>query len=89
MATPIIKIHNAKIDRQSTIHETLIHYFFTKHPQQVIFGFISLKLNNIMVKARPPGKDGQSMACRKADGMYAVTAVNKPSITKPTLCCPR
>ena len=25
--------------------------FFTKHPQQVIFGFISLKLNNIMVKA--------------------------------------
>lgn len=77
MATLIIKIHNAKIDRQSTIHETLIHYFFTKHPQQVIFGFISLKLNNIMVKARPPGKDGQSMACRKAVGMYAVTAVNK------------
>ena len=25
---------------------------------------------------------------RKAVGMYAVTAVNKPSITKPTLCCP-
>ena len=51
MATPIIKIHNAKVDRQSTIHETLIHYFLPKHPQQVIFGFISLKLNNIMVKA--------------------------------------
>ena len=87
MATPIIKIHNAKIDRQSTIHETLIHYFFTKHPQQVIFGFISLKLNNIMVKERPPGKDGQSMACRKALGIYAVATVSSPSMMMPTRCC--
>ena len=33
-----------------------------------------------MVKARPPGKDGQSMACRKALGIYAVVTVSSPSM---------
>ena len=33
-----------------------------------------------MVKARSSGKDGQSMACRKALGIYAVATVCSPSM---------
>ena len=35
-----------------------------------------------MVKARSPGKDGQSMACRKAMGIYAVVTVSSPSMIR-------
>ena len=39
-----------------------------------------------MVKARSPGKDGQSMAYRKTLGIYAVVTVSSPSMMMMLSC---